>query len=251
MTDRWRVAANLATLSNALLGVGAIAYTLAGNKVWAMLLIVMAIGFDGLDGMLSRRSRGPSARFGAVANSVADAISFGVAPAVLLAVHTTNVSAWSGWELALTVVAGLYLAAAIARLTYFTARLHDLPHFRGVPTPESALAVVMLLLFHDIPGYAGIAPLGVVIGGVLLAAMMVAPVPYPKIRRGAPLRTPAAATAAFAALALLPLQFRPASGSVLAVAAECGAYGLLAGVAVYYLVGPFTVERAPPAAAAP
>ncbi len=245
MTDRWRVGANLATLGNGLLGVGAVLYTLAGNKIWAMLLIVLAIGLDGLDGMLSRRSRAPPSRFGAVADSVADATTFGIAPAVLLAVHTANPAAWAPYQPWLTVVAGIYLVAALARLTYFTTRLHDLPHFRGVPTPESALAVVVLLLFHDLPGYAGTEPLGVIVGALVVAVMMVAPVPYPKIRRGAPLRLPAACTAAFAAVALLPLQFHPASGSVVGLIAKSGAYGFLAGVAIYYLLGPFTVEPVP------
>ena len=71
---------------------------------------------------------------------------------------------------------------------------------------------------------------------------MVVPVPYPKVRRGSMLRLPSAVTAGFAALVLVPLQFRPAGGSLGAVAAEVGAYGLLVGVALYYIVGPFTVR---------
>ena len=109
MTDRWRVGANLATLANGLLGVGAVLYTLAGNKVWALLLIAMAIGFDGLDGILSRRSLRPPSRFGRVADSVADATTFGLAPAVLLAVHTSNGATWAPF-------AGATTAVAIARL---------------------------------------------------------------------------------------------------------------------------------------
>ena len=160
MTDRWRVGANLATLGNGLLGAGAVLYTLAGNKLWAMLLVVLAIGFDGLDGMLSRRSAGPPARFGRVIDSVADATSFGVAPAVMLAVHTSDVTAWNPYSVWTVLVAIAYFGAAVARLTYFTVRAHALAHFRGVPTPESALAVVALLLFHDTPGYAGVEPVG-------------------------------------------------------------------------------------------
>ena len=94
MTDRWRVAANLATLANALLGVGAILYVLGGNKLWAMLLIACALGFDGLDGMFSRRSPNPAGLFGRVADSIADGITFGLAPAFLIAVHTSNVGTW-------------------------------------------------------------------------------------------------------------------------------------------------------------
>ena len=243
MTDRWRVGANLATLANGLLGIGAIAYTLAGNKLWAMLLVVAAIGFDGLDGLLSRRSSLPSTGFGRVADSIADATSFGIAPAVMLAVHTTDPSAWAPYSAALVVVAGGYLAAALARLTYFTARAHGLPHFLGVPTPESALAAVVVLLFHDQPAYAGVHPIGVLAGATILAVMMVVPVPYPKVRRGSRLRLPSAVTAAFAAVTLAVLQFRPATSSLAGVVAELSAYGLLAGVAVYYIVGPFTVRR--------
>ena len=243
MTDRWRVGANLATAANGVLGVGAIAYTLAGNKLWAMLLLVLAIGFDGLDGMLSRRSPRPPAVFGRVADSVSDAVSFGIAPAVLLAVHTSDAATWAPYALLTTAVAAGYLAAAIARLVYFTARAHALPYFRGVPTPQSTLALVVVLLFHDTPALAGVAPLGVVAGASVLAVLMVAPVPYPKVRRGSPMRPVATAAAALAAVSLVPLQFRPAGGSVAADVALLAAWGLLAAVALLYLAGPFTVPR--------
>jgi phosphatidylserine synthase len=242
VTDRWRIGANLATLANGLLGAGAVAYTLAGNKLWAMLLIAMAIGFDGLDGLLSRRSPKPPGPFGRIADSVADGVSFGLAPAVLLAVHTSDPAVWSPYALATTAVAGAYLAAAVGRLAYFTARAHGLPHFLGVPTPESALAVVVVILFHDTPGYAGVQPIGVLVGAALVSALMVVPVPYPKVRRGSPMRLPSIVTAAFAALVLVPLQFRPAAGSALATLAHLAAFGLLAGVAIYYLAGPFLVD---------
>ena len=243
MTDRWRLFANLATLANALLGVGAVLYTLAGNPLWAMLLIVCAIGFDGWDGLLSRRSAAPPSRFGRVADSVADATSFGIAPAFLIAVHTANTSTWAPWEPVAVALAGVYLAAAIARLTYFTARAFDRSHFLGVPTPESALALVVALLFHDTPAFQSVQPIGVFVGVVVLSVMMVVPVPYPKIRRGNPLRVPMAATGVVAALALVPLQFHLATGSPLYEFAYGASFALLIGVASYYLLGPFTVPR--------
>jgi len=243
VTDRLRVFANLATLANGLLGVGAVLYTLAGNPLWAMLLIVCAIGFDGWDGILSRRSATRPSRFGRVADSVADATSFGIAPAVLIAVHTANTSTWAPWEPVALALAAVYLAAALARLTYFTARAFERPYFVGVPTPESALALVVALLFHDTPAFQSVQPIGVFVGVVILSVMMVAPVPYPKIRRGSPLRLPMAATAAFAALALVPLQFHLATGSALYEFAYGASFALLIGVASYYLLGPFTVER--------
>lgn len=242
MTDRWRVSANLATLANALLGVGAVLYTLAGNKLWAMLLIAMAIGFDGLDGLFSRRSRGGPTVVGRVADSVADALTFGVAPAFLIAVHGPG-TPWPSWGILPVVLAGAYLVAAIARLVYFTARAYEHPYFLGIPTPQSALALTVVLLFHDTPAFQGVAPLGVLFGVAVLSVMMVVPIPYPKMRRGSRLRLPMALTAVAAAIALVPIQFFPPAGSSLYVVSEIGAYAFLVGVAIYYVVGPFTVHR--------
>ena len=244
MSDRWRWFANLATLANALLGLGAILYTLAGNKEWAMLLIACAIGFDGMDGMFSRRSATPAGAFGRVADSVADALTFGLAPAFLIAVQPSGVAVWQPWTTPAIVLAAAYFILALARLTYFTARAYELPHFLGVPTPVSALAIVVSVLFHDTPAFQGVAPLGVLVGTAVVATMMVVPVPYPKVRRGNPLRYPLLATAVAAAVVLVPLQFRPGTGTPLYLVAYGAAFVFLIGVASYYLVGPFTVARA-------
>ncbi|MGI0129389.1 MAG: CDP-alcohol phosphatidyltransferase family protein [Thermoplasmata archaeon] len=251
MTDRWRVGANLATLANALLGIGAILYVLAGNKLWAMFLVAAAIGFDGLDGILSRRSPLPASPFGRVADSVADGITFGLAPLFLIVVHTANTASWAPWVPLAFGVAGVYLAAAVARLVYFTARGFQRSYFLGVPTPQAALALIVALLFHDIPAFQTVQPVAVLVGAAVIAVLMVVPVPYPKIRRGSLLRMPMAVTAVAAALALVILQFRPASGSPLFLLALGASYSLLVGVASYYLIGPFTVDRRPaPAPAA-
>jgi CDP-diacylglycerol--serine O-phosphatidyltransferase len=243
VTDRWRVFANLATLSNAVLGVAAVLYVLAGNKLWAMLLIVCAIGFDGLDGILSRRSPAPPDLFGRVADSVADAISFGVAPAFLIAVHTGDVAIWQPWEPVAVALAAAYLLAAVARLTYFTFRAHERPYFLGIPTPQSALALVVAILFHDTPAFQSVQPVGLLVGVAVLSVMMVVPIRYPKIRRGNPLRFPMAATAVLAALVLVPLQFQLSVGSGLYDLTYGASVALLVGVASYYLLGPFTVPR--------
>jgi phosphatidylserine synthase len=243
VTDRWRVYANLATLANALLGLGAILYVLAGNPLWAMFLVAAAIAFDGLDGILSRRSTSAPSPFGRYADSVADGITFGLAPAFLVAVHTANTSLWSPWTPWTLVVAGLYFAAAVGRLTYFTARGFQRSYFLGVPSPQAALAIVVALLFHGQPAFQTVQPLAVLIGTVIVAALMVVPIPYPKIRRGALLRLPMALTGAATAIALTLLQFRPPTGSLVYLVALGASYSMLLGVAVYYVVGPFTVDR--------
>jgi phosphatidylserine synthase len=244
---RWP--ANLATLGNGLVGVGAIAYVLAGNPLWAMLLIVSGIGFDGLDGWLSRRSGLPGNAFGRAADSVSDAVTFGLAPAALLIVHTMAHSVWSPWTWAALAVGAGYAALAIGRLVYFTLRGFRHPDFLGAPTPQAALAVIALLLFVDVPGFLGTIPAAALVGGAAIAIAMVVPVPFPKIRRGAPLRPAMIGTAVAVVVAILVLQFRPASGTAFFLLAESASVAAAIGIGLYYVVGPFTVPAPRPEAA--
>ena len=235
--------ANLATLANGLVGAGAIAYTLAGNELWAMLLIVSGIGFDGLDGWLHRRSGLPSGLFGRVADSISDSVTFGLAPAFLLVVHPYHATLWAPYG-ALSFAAGAVVATlAFARLAWFTLRAYDRPDFVGAPTPQNALGVVALLLFFDVPAFLGTNPPAALVGAMLLAATMVVPVPFPKLRRGSRLRAPMAVTGLALVGALLPLQFSLRAGDPwfeVAFGFSCLAS---AGVALYYLAGPWTVPR--------
>jgi phosphatidylserine synthase len=131
-------------------------------------------------------------------------------------------------------------------LVYFTVRGFQRSYFLGIPTPEAALALIVALLFHDTPAYQTVQPLAVLIGVSVIAVLMVAPIPYPKIRRGSPLRIPMIVTGVATAVGLLAVQFRPASGSPLFLLGLGASYVMLLGVAAYYLIGPFTVDRSPP-----
>jgi len=239
-----RVGANLATLANALLGVGAVLYILAGNKLWAMLLIGCGIGFDGLDGLLSRRAGGPPSRSGRVLDSVADAITFGIAPGALIAVHTEHASLWVSWSPYALLAGGLVSALALGRLVYFTWRGWQRPNFVGASTPQNALAVIVLVLLFDEPAFFGTNPLVVLIAASLLALLMVSPVPYPKLRRGMPLRWVMIGTAAALGVSLVPLQFRPATGTPLFLVGEVAAVVAAVGLAVYYILGPRAARSA-------
>jgi CDP-diacylglycerol--serine O-phosphatidyltransferase len=244
-----RLPANLATLANGLVGVGAILYILAGNKLWAMLLITSGVGFDGLDGFLARKAGlGPS-RFGRIADSIADATTFGLAPGALLIMHTDHAGLWQPLTVEAWAVGGLFAALSIARLVYFTLRGYQNPDFLGAPTPQSALALVVLTMFLDVPGFAGLHPTVLLALAAVVAVLMVVPIPFPKIRRGHPIRLPLAVGGAALVVALLPIQFRVGAGTPFYLLAEVAAAVALAGVAIYYLAGPFTVR--PPVPAAP
>jgi CDP-diacylglycerol--serine O-phosphatidyltransferase len=239
----YQAGANAATAGNALLGVGAIAYTLAGNKLFAMLLIVGAIGFDGLDGWLHRRGGGPATLLGRVLDSSADAVSFGVAPGVLIAVHTFAHAAYAPYATVAVLVGFEVSALAIARLLYFTARSYAHPFFLGASTPQTALALIGAVLFFDQPGYLGAWPAGLLVTAAVLAPLMVLPIPFPKIRRGARLRGWMTGTSLALAVGLILIQFAPARGSPLFIVTEVASAIAVAGIAVYYLVGPWSARR--------
>ena len=117
----------------------------------SLLLLLAGACFDGLDGAAARRFGGT--RFGVLADDVADAISYAIAPGVAVA------CALSGTEG--TVIGVSYIALTIARLVYFT--LHkksaadDPRFFRGVPsTMGGVLALSAVILFphgHAIVGF--------------------------------------------------------------------------------------------------
>jgi archaetidylserine synthase len=246
-----RYGANLATLANGAVGVGAVLYILAGNKLWGMLLIVSGLGFDGLDGYLSRRAGGPPSRFGRYADSVADAVTFGIAPGALLAVHTDRPVLWAPFSTVSLAVGVAFAALAIARLVYFTARGFHRKSFLGAPTPQATLAIVVLVLVGDVPAFWGTDATFVLAGAALVAISMVVPVPFPKIRRDSSLRPAMALTGAALVLALLPLQFAPSPGSLVYQVAFAATVVSGIGLLVYYLYGPFTVHEPPPPTAPP
>ncbi|MCI4346397.1 MAG: CDP-alcohol phosphatidyltransferase family protein [Thermoplasmata archaeon] len=240
----WRWGANLATLANGLLGAGAVAYTLAGNPRFALLLMVGAIGFDGLDGLLARRAGGTPSVVGRVLDSLADSLSFALAPAVLVAYHTFNAGSWQPYGWAALLVGAEVGSLAVARLIYFTLRGHAHPHFVGASTPQNAIAVAVAVLFLDVPGYLGTAPVALLLVAALLAPLMVLPIPYPKLRRGGALRGTMALTSLALAAALLPEQWWPAPGSAWANFSELAAALAALGIALYYLLGPLAVRAA-------
>ena len=111
--------------------------------VW---LIILAGFFDILDGLVARFSKA-SSRFGVEIDSLADVISFGVAPAVIIInFELISKPRWA-WILAF-----VYLMAASFRLARFnmTATIEEKTKFLGMPVPIAALTLVSFILFEII-----------------------------------------------------------------------------------------------------
>jgi CDP-diacylglycerol--serine O-phosphatidyltransferase len=144
--------ADLITLANGFAGSGAILATLQymdtqdRRILWlAFALPPIALVFDILDGRVARSRYGPSA-LGRELDSLADLISFGVAPAVLgFAVGLRGV-----WD---AVVLVLFVSCGLSRLARYNVTAENLAdergkvrYFEGTPIPTSILLVAFLAL---------------------------------------------------------------------------------------------------------
>lgn len=126
------------------------------HYTWAVWLILAAVVFDSLDGRLARLG-GRTSLFGAEFDSLADVVSFGVAPALMvffLILAPTEQYQWFrefGW-----LIAFVYLLCAAVRLARFNvitnpllkrAEIESNKDFLGLPVPAAAGAVASLVLF--------------------------------------------------------------------------------------------------------
>jgi CDP-diacylglycerol--serine O-phosphatidyltransferase len=169
---------NLFTTGNLAAGFYAIVKAMDGDFDRAALAIVVCGVCDNLDGRLARMS-GSSSRFGVEYDSIADAVSFGVAPAIIAftagGLHDLG---WTGWVLAF-----MYTACAALRLARFNvspARWHG--RFEGLPSPAAAGMVAASVWFFGFLRESGL-PVNLPavmpgLGAAALGLLMVSPVPY-------------------------------------------------------------------------
>ena len=124
------------TLLNAVFGFLAITKALDGNVAASAKLILVAALLDGCDGRLAR-ALGSTSCFGLELDSLCDAVSFCLAPAVLLYAWFFHSLGYAG-----VIVVAMYLCAGLFRLAKFnvTSKKQNV-FFSGLPTP---LAAIML-----------------------------------------------------------------------------------------------------------
>ncbi len=127
-------------------GLTGIRFAITGDFDRAVLAVVIAGLLDGIDGRIARLLKAQS-RFGAELDSLADNVSFGVAPALILFLWSLNDLPRLGWFAALA-----YAVACALRLARFNARidLADEPRktagfLTGVPAPVGAGLVFLPL----------------------------------------------------------------------------------------------------------
>jgi len=133
---------SLFTLGN-LCGYYSIVSTLHGYYSQAALAIGIAIVLDGLDGRIARLTNSQTA-FGSAFDSIADVLTFGMAPAALI-------FSWGLWDLKRIgwMTSFFFLTCAATRLARFTvqASQHDRRFFAGMPAPPAAGMLAALAFY--------------------------------------------------------------------------------------------------------
>lgn len=125
---------NLMTTAALFAGFYAVIAGLQGDFEQGAIAIFIAMVLDGLDGRIARMTNSCSA-FGAEYDSLADMISFGLAPSILIFQWALVDFGKLGW-----LVAFIYTVAAALRLARFNTQvgIADKRYFQGLPSPAAA-----------------------------------------------------------------------------------------------------------------
>jgi CDP-diacylglycerol--serine O-phosphatidyltransferase len=125
---------SLFTLANMFCGYACVVYAMRGEYETAAPFIGLAIVLDMLDGRIARMT-GTASEFGLQFDSLADVISFGMAPAILSFAWGLSSLGRLGWAAAF-----LFVTAAALRLARFNIQspTGDKRYFVGMPSPAAA-----------------------------------------------------------------------------------------------------------------
>lgn len=116
--------------------------------MWAALTICLAALCDALDGRVARALR-VSSPFGRELDSLADVVSFGVAPALLVyeAFFRDTTLPSSSFSVLWMTIAGLYVCCGAARLARYNVVGSSGRFFTGMPIPAAGLTITGLAMF--------------------------------------------------------------------------------------------------------
>jgi len=166
---------SLLTVFNVFCGFYAIVAAINGRFYEAALAIIVAGFFDILDGRVARLMNSAS-EFGVQLDSLADLISFGLAPSILIYMWVLKPFGRLGW-----MAAFLFVLCGVLRLARFNtqAKFVKSNYFIGLPTPAAAAFIATtVIVTRDIFSIEKLHPLVIVGGAYLLAFLMVSTIKY-------------------------------------------------------------------------
>ncbi len=181
---------NFITSLNLVSGFISIIFIANGDTVTGSWLILAAMIFDFLDGFSARLLKAYST-IGKELDSLADVVSFGVAPAFIiykLLIDSVPVNSdltlnqITPLTVIILIITALMPVCAALRLAIFNLDETQTTTFRGLPTPANALAVISVILadhFSDAAIFSSItgSPVTLIVFTVILSLMMVSRIP--------------------------------------------------------------------------
>jgi CDP-diacylglycerol--serine O-phosphatidyltransferase len=167
-----KIAPNMVTSGNLLCGMFSLMLAFHGRYVPAAWMIFCAVIFDGLDGKVAR-SLGGGSQFGLEYDSLADLVSFGVAPGMMM--YMASLHAFGG--IIGAIVACFYALCVALRLARFNV-VHVPGPFQGLPSPAGGLFVASFTLAR-LPHEPLLVALLLTFSGLL----MVSSIPYANLKK--------------------------------------------------------------------
>jgi len=137
---------NALTLINVCIGLSSIKFALDEKFELSIIAIIFAGIFDALDGRVARLLKGTSL-VGKELDSLADVISFGVAPAFIMYFWSLNNLGKFGWLLTMTYVVCVALRLARFNVSSNSENSWKDDYFEGVPSPAGGILILMPLIF--------------------------------------------------------------------------------------------------------
>jgi CDP-diacylglycerol---serine O-phosphatidyltransferase len=162
------------TLANMFSGYACIVYAMRGELEKAAPLIGLAIIVDMLDGRVARMT-GTTSQFGVEFDSLADVISFGVAPAIMAFQWGLHPLGRLGWAAGFVFVAGA--AIRLARFNIQTGTV-DKKYFVGLPSPAAAAVPATTIYFYPEGFQSPLAALGVLALVIVPGLLMVSTIRF-------------------------------------------------------------------------
>ncbi len=172
---------SLITAGNLFCGMFAMIFAFDGEYHQAALLIVVAHLLDGVDGAVARLTHTTS-QFGVEFDSLADVVSFGVAPAVLVYIFALEPwGTWGGLGAALFAVCG---ALRLARFNVQTLATEK-SYFTGLPIPAAAAMIAATIFMYFMLGLENTdsKPLVFMVIACALAGLMVSNFRYLSVKQ--------------------------------------------------------------------
>jgi len=135
---------NFFTVGNMFSGYMSVIFSVANNEyVLASWMILLAAFLDAMDGKIARFTN-TSSKFGVEYDSLADVVSFGLAPSVLIFSFFFH-----KWQMVGLFISFFPLLFGSIRLARFNVQLEgfDKSHFSGLPSPISAVSLAAYIIF--------------------------------------------------------------------------------------------------------